>query len=473
MKHSRNLPQLALALLLASAGPPAPTASGQEVLREAKALRERALRADEAYELVGALTREVGPRAAGTPGDLAAVEWSRRRLEAAGFSGVRTPPVIVPRWIRGEASFEVLAPWPQAMPTLAIGGSIGTSDAGLEGSLVMVRDVPELLALPAGAVAGRIVFFNGRTERTRDGSGYGKAVRSRTEGPSAAAALGATGVVIRSIGTSRDRFPHTGTLSYNISAPRIPALAVSNPDADTLERVLAGAGEVRVRMRITARDLPQTRSANVIADLPGTDRAEEIVLLGAHLDSWDPGTGALDDGAGVAIAIAAARLAAASNPRPRRTIRVVLFANEEFGLSGANAYPGDEGDAVVARHALAMEADLGDGPVWKLSARVPPAAWPLVQRIQSVVGGLGVELGDNSANGGADLGPLRRRGVPILAPQLDASRYFDVHHTANDTIERVDPAALRQSVAVFAVAAYLAAMADEPLTGAAGDPPNR
>jgi Zn-dependent M28 family amino/carboxypeptidase len=453
-----------LVLLLAAGAPAGSAATTTEVLREARALRERALASGEAYELVGALTREVGPRAAGTPGDLAAVEWSRRRLESAGFSRVRTPEVIVPRWIRGEASFEVLAPWPQSMPTLAIGGSIGTSDAGLEGGVVMVRDVPELLALPAGSVTGRIVFFNGRTERTRDGSGYGKAVRSRTEGPSAAASLGATGVVIRSIGTSRDRFPHTGTLSYTISAPRIPAIALSNPDADTLEKMLTQTGEARVRMRVTARDLPQTRSANVIADLPGTDRADEIVLLGAHLDSWDPGTGALDDGAGVAIAIAAARLAANANPRPRRTIRVVLFANEEFGLSGANAYPGDEGDAAVARHALAMEADLGDGPVWKLSARVPAQAWPLVERIHSVVRGLGVELGDNETNGGADLGPLRRRGVPVLAPQLDATRYFDVHHTANDTLERVDPAALRQSVAVFAVAAYMAAMADEPLT---------
>jgi hypothetical protein len=455
---------IALGTLLLGAGAPTPAASAPEVLREAKALRERALASDTAYELVAAITREVGPRAAGTPGDLAAVEWSRRRLESAGFTNVRTQEVIVPRWVRGEPSFEVLAPWPQTMPTLAIGGSIGTSDAGLEGPLVMVRDVPELLALPPGAVTGKIVFFNGRTERTRDGSGYGKAVRSRTEGPSAAAALGATGVVIRSIGTSRDRFPHTGTLSYNISAPRIPALAVSNPDADTLEQMLSRTGQARVRMRITARDLPQTRSANVIADLPGTDRADEIVLLGAHLDSWDPGTGALDDGAGVAIAIAAARLAVQATPRPRRTLRVVLFANEEFGLSGANAYPAHEGEPSIGRHVLAMEADMGDGPVWKLSARVPSGAWPLVQRMHSVVAGLGVELGDNESNGGADLGPLRRRGVPVLAPQLDATRYFDVHHTANDTLERIDPAALRQSVAVFAVSAYLATMADEPLS---------
>ena len=440
-----------------------PIKPSKAALKAAAELRDRALAGDEALQILTALTTEVGPRFAGTPGDLAGVEWTRRRLVDLGFTEVRTPEVIVPRWVRGEASAEVLTPFPQPMVTTAIGGSIGTSDEGLVAPVVMVKDIAALQALPAGAVKGKIVFFAGRTERTRDGSGYGKAVRSRTEGPSVAGAAGAVGVVIRSIGTSTNRIAHTGTLSYNIAAPRIPAVAVSNPDADMLERQLASGREVTVRVRVTARDLPQTRSANVIGDLRGTDLADEIVLVGGHLDSWDTGMGVQDDGAGVAIAIAAARLASQMTPRPRRTIRVVAFANEEFGLSGAARYPADEGDDKVARHAFVMEADLGDGPVWKIGGRVPDAHWPLVQGIHGVVKGLGVELGDNKANGGADLGPLRRRGVPVLAPALDATTYFDIHHTVNDTLDQVDPAHLRQSVAVFAVAVYLAAMADGPV----------
>ena len=442
-------------------------------LQAAARLRDRALESDEALQLLTAITTEVGPRFAGTPGDLAGVEWTRRKLVDLGFTDVRTPEVIVPRWVRGEASAEVLAPFPQPMVTVAIGGSIGTAEEGLAAPVVMVKDLAALQSLPAGTVKGKIVFFSGRTERTRDGSGYGKAVRSRTEGPSAAGAAGAVGVVIRSIGTSTNRIAHTGTLSYNIAAPRLPAVAVSNPDADMLERQLATGREVTVRMRVTARDLPQTRSANVIGDLRGTDLADEIVLVGGHLDTWDLGMGVQDDGAGVAIAIAAARLAAQMTPRPRRSIRVVAFANEEFGLSGAARYPADEGDDSVERHAFVMEADLGDGPVWKIGGRVPQAHWPLIQGIHGVVKGLGVELGDNQSNGGADLGPLRRRGVPVIAPALDASTYFDIHHTVNDTLDQVDPAHLRQSIAVFAVAIYLAAMADGPVPRLPTDPATR
>jgi hypothetical protein len=442
-------------------------------LQAAARLRDRALESDEALQLLTAITTEVGPRFAGTPGDLAGVEWTRRKLVDLGFTDVRTPEVIVPRWVRGEASAEVLAPFPQPMVTVAIGGSIGTAEEGLAAPVVMVKDLAALQALPAGTVKGKIVFFSGRTERTRDGSGYGKAVRSRTEGPSAAGAAGAVGVVIRSIGTSTNRIAHTGTLSYNIAAPRLPAVAVSNPDADMLERQLATGREVTVRMRVTARDLPQTRSANVIGDLRGTDLADEIVLVGGHLDTWDLGMGVQDDGVGVAIAIAAARLAAQMTPRPRRSIRVVAFANEEFGLSGAARYPADEGDDSVERHAFVMEADLGDGPVWKIGGRVPQAHWPLIQGIHGVVKVLGVELGDNQSNGGADLGPLRRRGVPVIAPALDASTYFDIHHTVNDTLDQVDPSHLRQSVAVFAVAIYLAAMADGPVPRLPTDPATR
>jgi hypothetical protein len=454
----------------ADQGPP-PVLLSREALAGAIGVREMGLRSDESYQILEELTTEVGQRFAGTAGDRAGVAWAVKKLQDLGFANVRTQEVIVPRWIRGEASFDVLAPYPTSMVTLAIGGSIGTAEEGLEAPIVMVQDIAALQALPEGTVRGKIVFFNGRTERTRDGSGYGKAVRSRTEGPSVAGSLGAVGVVIRSIGTSKNRIAHTGTLSYNVSAPRIPAVAISNPDADALERQIAqtrpegkAAGQqVTVRMRVTSRDLPQVRSANVIGDIPGTDLADEIVLIGAHLDTWDVGHGVQDDGAGVAIAIAAARAAASVNPKPRRTLRVVLFANEEFGLSGAARYPAAEGDESVAKHAFAMEADLGDGPVWKLGGRVPEQYWPAIDQMQKVVRSLDVELGDNTAGGGADLGPLRRLGVPVIAPQLDATTYFDIHHTVNDTLDQIDLAHLRQSTAVFAVAAYAAAMLDGPV----------
>jgi hypothetical protein len=244
--------------------PPPPITLPREVVQSAIGLREEALRSNLAYQLLESLTTEVGPRLAGTPGDLAAVAWSRRKFTGLEFSNLRTPEVIVPQWVRGEASFDVLAPFPQNMVTLALGGSIGTPDEGIVAPIVMVRDIPALQALPEGAVRGKIVFFSGRMQRTRDGSGYGKAVRSRTEGPSIAASLGAVGVVIRSIGTSNNRIAHTGTLSYNISAPRIPAVAISSPDADNLERQVAllkngAAPKVSVRLRVTARDLPQVR----------------------------------------------------------------------------------------------------------------------------------------------------------------------------------------------------------------------
>ena len=445
------------------------------VTQAAEALRDRALASEESYRLLEDLTTEVGPRFAGTAGDLAGVEWSKKTLEALGFINIRTPEVLVPRWIRGEASAEVLSPSPQQFVTLAIGGSIGTSDEGLIAPIVMVEDLDALRALPEGAVKGKIVYFNERMVRTQDGSGYAKAVAKRTVGPSIAASLGAVGVVIRSVGTSVNRIAHTGTLSYNVSAPRIPAVAISNPDANNLERIVLKdqSRSVVMRLRVTARDLPQVRSANVIGEIPGTDLAHEIVLIGGHLDSWDPAVGAQDDGAGVAIAIAAAKLAAEMTPKPRRTLRVVLFANEEFGLSGAAAYPADEGDENVDRHAFAMEADLGDGPVWKLAANVPARHWPLIESIHAVVKDLGVALGENTARGGADIGPLRQRGVPVIAPALDATTYFDVHHTVNDTLEQVDPEHLKQSTAVFAVAAYLAAMAEGPIERLPLDPKAR
>jgi carboxypeptidase Q len=447
---------LLLAFFTTATSADKPPAFTRSDLAAAATLRQRALADSTAYQLVESLTTEVGPRPAGSPGDKAAVAWGIREMTRLGFTNVHTVEAIVPQWIRGDAAFAVLAPYPQSMPVLALGGSIGTGTEGIDADAVMVKDLEALAALPAGAVKDKIVFFSNRMERTRDGSGYGKAVAVRATGPSAAAALGAVGVVIRSIGTSNHRFPHTGGLRYTITAPRIPALALSNPDADALVRQFESGKPVRLHLESSSRDLPQMRSANVVGDIPGTDLANEIVILGAHLDSWDPGVGALDDGAGVAIMMAVAKLIRELDVKPRRTIRVVLFANEEFGTSGSLAYV-TANEANVARHVLGFEADFGAGPVWRLSSRVNPAQLPAVDAIFRALAPLKLVRGNNEARGGADLEGLSKLGMPILEPGLDGTDYFDVHHTANDTLAQVDPKALQQSVAAFAASVWLGA----------------
>ncbi len=425
-------------------------------LAAAAALRDRALSGTAAYEHLSSLVTEVGPRFAGSPGDAAAVRWAVGKLGSLGFSRVHTQDVLVPRWIRGTDEVTILGPAPQPLVAVTLGGSIGTDEHGVEGQVLEVATLDELNALPAASVAGKIVFINERMERTRDTSGYGNAVRKRVQGPSDAGHLGAVGLLIRSVGTSDERIAHTGGLRYRVDAPRIPAFALSNPDADLLSRQVKADKPVRVRLKSTARELPPTWSANVIAEIPGGERADEIVLLGAHLDSWDITPGALDDAAGVAIVTEAARLISKLEQPPARTIRVVLFANEEFGLSGAREYArllGEEAD----RHVLAMEADLGAGPVWSIGSQVAPEALDAIDVIRDALLPLELEAGGNTESGGADLSPLLPLGVPVLALKHDARPYFDVHHTSNDTLAKVEQKALDQTVAAYAVAAYLAA----------------
>lgn len=425
-------------------------------LAMAGALRERALKGTSAYDHVSSLVTEVGPRLAGSPGDEAAVRWAMNRLGKLGFTGVRSQDVLVPRWIRGSTEVTMLGAAPQPLVAATLGGSIGTGDEGIEALVYEAASLDALGAASASDVKNKIVFINERMERTQDGAGYGKTVKNRVEGASIAGNLGAVALVIRSVGTSDERIAHTGRMQYDLSAPRIPAFSVSNPDADTLSRQLKTNKQTRLRLKSTARELPPSWSANVIGEIPGTDRASEIVLLGAHLDSWDLGQGALDDGAGVAIVVEAARLISRLDRKPSRTIRVVLFANEEFGLSGAKEYARLIGDEHT-KHVLAMEADTGMGPVVQLDTQVAPEALGAIEKMRKAMEPLAVAAGTNTASGGADLGPLRALGVPVLDPMLDASLYFDVHHTMNDTLAKVDAKVLDQSVAAYAVAAYLAA----------------
>lgn len=428
-------------------------------LATAAALRDRALKGTLAFDHVSSLVTEVGPRLAGSPGDEAAVRWAMNRLGKLNFTGVRTQDVLVPRWVRGTTEVTLLGPAAQTLVAATLGGSIGTGEEGIEAPVIEVASLDALKAMQAGDIKNKIVFINQRMERTKDGSSYGTTVKNRVLGASVAANLGAVALVIRSVGTSDERFAHTGRMQYDMSAPRIPAFSLSNPDADTLSRQLKTTKPAtRLRLKSSARDMPPAWSANVIGEIPGTDRAGEIVLLGAHLDSWDLGQGALDDGAGVAIVIEAARLIARLDRKPSRTIRVVLFANEEFGLSGAKEYARLIGDE-QAKHVLAMEADTGIGPVLRLETQVSPESLGAIEKMRAAMQPLPVpvEGGTNIASGGADIGPLRALGVPVLDPVLDASLYFDVHHTMNDTLAKVDAKVLDQSVAAYAVAAYLAA----------------
>lgn len=428
----------------------------EALLAEARAIRERALSDDVAYDLLRSLTTEVGPRSAGSPGDARAVTWALDRLRALGFKNVRAESVTVSHWIRGEAHAEITAPWPQALVPVALGGSAATPPSGIEAEVVPVTSLAELAAQPADAVKGKIVFFTQRMQRTHDVSGYGTAVAVRGGGALESSRLGALAVVIRSIGTDDNRLAHTGAMRIADSVKTIPALALSNPDADLLEHQLAAGRPVRLRLRNTSAWGDSALSANVIGEVPGGARASEVVLLGAHLDSWDLGTGAHDDGAGVAAITAAARLIAAARPAPARAVRVVLYANEEHGGQGSRSYIVRHGGE-IARHVMAMESDLGAFAVLGVSSRVPLDRLPVARAMASLLAPMAVQFLGNEAGGGADVGPLGELGVPLIDVRTDAAPYFDLHHTANDTFDKVDPALLRQNVAAFATLAYLAA----------------
>jgi carboxypeptidase Q len=439
-----------------SVPPPAAQVLADETQETAVSLRDAALKGTKAWDVVSSLTTEVGPRSAGSPGDRLAVAWALRTLQGLGFSNVHAEKVTVPHWVRGAEAGEITAPYPQRVVLTALGGSVGTRAAGIEAPVVEAAGLDALDRLGAAAVKGKIVFFNTPTERTRDGSGYGNAVPVRSQGPSRAAKLGAVAVVIRSIGTDSNRLPHTGGLRYAQGVPEIPAAALSNPDADLLAAEVASGKPVRFRLQLGVRTLAPAESANVIGEIPGREKPEEIVLLGAHLDSWDLGTGAIDDGTGCAIVIETARRIGELKTRPRRTLRVVLFANEEFGLSGADAYAKAHA-AELPRHVLALESDLGTGRVWRLESRVADEAMSWVHELDRLVFPIGAVSGSNQGAGGADLEPLERAGVPTLSLLQDATAYFDFHHTANDTLDKANARDLDYNVAAWSAVVYAAA----------------
>ncbi len=465
-----RLPIAAILLTLAGsvrAEPPAFEVLPASLVETAAALRDKALETADAYGFVAGLTTEVGPRLAGSANDRRAVAWAAERLRAYGLE-VRTEEVTVPHWVRGHAAGHILSPYPHRVELVALGGSVGTPEGGVEAEVLEVEGIEALEALDPARVAGRIVFFNRRMERHPSGRGYRPAVAARSRGPAKAAPLGAVAVLIRSAGTSTHRFAHTGATRYAEGVKRIPAAALSNPDADLLERQLATGKPVRFRLELGCRYLPDETSANVVGEVRGREAPDEVVLLAAHLDSWDLGTGAIDDGAGCAIVSEAARLIAALPEAPRRTLRVLLTANEEFGLSGARAY-GERHAEELARHTAALESDFGVGKVSVLRSRVAEEQMPFVRDLERLLAPLGIAWHDTPAFGGADLRPLRPARVPFFDLPQDATTYFDYHHSADDTLVELSPEDLRQNVAAYVTAAYVLAETEHDLGRAPAD----
>ncbi len=464
MKIRSRLSLLALPVLLAPSNlartADAPVLS-PEVRRTAEALRERAFAGTKAVDWVRSLTDEVGPRLSGSPQDTVGVAWALAALKAAGLSNVRAEKVMVPAWRRGVETGEITAPYRQKLILAALGGSPPTPEGGLDAEVVEMASLEDLDAKGAAAVKDKIVFFNKRMERGSDMRGYGYAVDVRGKGPSRAARLGAVGVLIRSIGTDHNRLPHTGNVDYLAEVPKIPAAALSIPDAEMLERILRQGKPVRVRFTLTCGDRPEAESANVIGEVRGSSKPEEIVLLGAHRDSWDLGTGAIDDATGCGIVIEAARLIGLLPKHPPRTIRVCLYANEENGLEGGKAYFKAH-QAELDKHAAAMESDSGTDFPTGLFWTAGPSAEPFAKEIAAILEPLGAGT-LVPGGGGADTGTLKIAGVPVFMLRQDSSRYFDYHHTANDTFDKVNPEGLDRNVAGVAVFAYCAASVPELL----------
>jgi carboxypeptidase Q len=447
---------IALAAPAAAQKPPSTTA----------ALRDAALQDDVAWDLTEGLTTEVGQRLAGTEAEARARAWAVSRLKALGFANVRIEPFDMPVWVRGDETAEITAPFPQKLAITALGNSGATPPAGLTAEVVWFASLDALIAADPAQVRGKIVFVTHRMGPTQDGSSYGPFGNVRRAGPSAAAKLGAAAIVIRSIGTDHHRNPHTGVQTWTAGVAPIPAAALSVPDAEQLERILRRGKPVMMRLVLTPRMTGIHQSGNVIAEVPGRDPKAGIVLVGGHLDSWDLGTGAIDDAAGVAITAAAAKRVGDAG-RPLRTIRVVWFGAEEVGGFGGIAYAKRHSGE---KHVLVGESDFGADRVWRFDTRFANPAAPAAVAVAAALLPLGIARGGNAAHGGTDVEPTAALGVPIVDLRQDGTHYFDLHHTPDDTLDKIDPEQLRRNVAAWtAMLSVMANTADEfgPVASAA------
>ncbi|HEX7330710.1 MAG TPA: M28 family metallopeptidase [Pyrinomonadaceae bacterium] len=417
-----------------------------------------ALTSDRAYQRLAYLTDHIGHRLSGSKGLERAIEWAVTEMKRDGLDNVRKEKVMVPHWVRGEESLEMLTPLPRNLQMLGLGNSVGTPAEGISAEAVVVRNFGELDRL-GEQVRGKIVVYNVAFTT------YGATAVYRLQGASRAARYGAVAALVRSITPVSLQTPHTGAMGYDPNQPKIPVAAITIEVAELLQRLNDRGERPTLKLRMQAKFLPDAESANVIAELKGTEKPDEIVLISGHYDSWDVGQGAHDDGGGSIVAWEAARLLKELGLRPRRTIRVVLYTNEENGLRGGNAYR-DAYRAEIPKHIFAIESDSG---VYRpeglgLAATAPAQVRSNLQEIAKLLSGIGAD-GIAANGGGADIGPLMREGVIGASLDVEGSRYFDIHHTHADTLDKVDPRELALCVATMAVMAYTVADLPDSLAG--------
>jgi hypothetical protein len=457
--------------------PPAPPLYSPQLLNELKQIQQAALASDYAYKQTAYLSNNIGPRLSGSPQAQRAVEYVAEELKRLGLE-VKLEKLMVPHWVRGVETGELVEFPGQAPQTTqkivltALGGSVATPAAGLTAEVVVVNNFDELQALGRDKVAGKIVLFNAKFDREMaalgyGGEAYGQVVGYRGGGASAAARLGAVAALNRSAGSSQNRLVHTGAMRYAQDAPRIPAAAVSSEDADLMAH-LVKEGRVRLHLTMTPQQLPDAVSYNVIGDLKGSEHPEQIVIVSGHLDSWDLGTGALDDAAGVAVAMQTAQLLRQLNLRPKRTIRVIAWMNEENGLVGGRTYAQDYATE-LQNHIAAIESDRGAGHPLGFIAKASPAALQMLAPVSQILqtSGAGLSRASNDSPE-ADIIPIANAGVPAFGLWQDTRTYFDYHHTEADTLDKIVPRELAENSAVMAVLAYAIANLPQPLPR---DPP--
>jgi Zn-dependent M28 family amino/carboxypeptidase len=437
-------------------------ASAQEVsdttVENAKTLRAAALKSNSAYDILESLTTEVGPRPAGSEADKLAIKWGVEKFKSLGFDKVWTEPVKHTGWARVLESAVIKSPFMQPLQITALGGSVSTPEGGLDAEIVHFNSFADLKAADRSEVEGKVVFISNRMKRTRDGSGYGPANIARRSGADETARKGGLAVLIRSIGTDSHRLPHTGQMAYSGDVKKVPAAALSNPDADLLERIFKRGKPVQIALRVETKDLGPIETANVIGEITGREKPNEYVVIGGHLDSWDLGTGAIDDGAGVALTVATADLIKRTlKERPRRTIRVIMFGAEEVGLVGARQYAEAHKDEIPNTHIIGAESDFGAGKIWALASRVSPQSQHVIDKMAQLMGPLGVIRAESEAGGGPDVGRIRDKGMAVVDLKQDGTDYFDLHHTADDTLDKVNPKDLQQNLAAWSIFTYIAA----------------
>ena len=470
-KHLKMIGVSIIALTLASCGGEKNTDSevvlkpsgqmAQSSNSDIQKLADIALSGRHGYEITESLTTEIGARLAGSREEMMARRWAAAKFRALGFKNIKTETFKIDGWARGVESAAIVKPYPQKLFITALGGSVATDGGrGITAPVAYFESFEALESAPAGGLDGKIVYITGKMEKHRDGAGYGPANKKRRSGATEAAKRGAIAVLIRSVGTDSHRFPHTGQMRYADGVKQIPIAAISAPDADQLDRIFNTGKEVTIKMRLATRALGERTSGNVMGEIVGSEKPDEIILIGAHLDSWDLGTGAIDDGAGVGIVMGAAKVLMESGLKPKRTIRVVLFGSEEVGLKGGFAYAKQHKGTDLANHVLATESDFGAGRIYGLQTGKSEANKVAIRAMAPEFKFLGIELKEGESNGGPDIIPLAAEGVPTVRLNQDGYDYFDLHHTPDDTFDKIDPDAMAQNVAAYAALIWLASEAD-------------